>query len=88
MKAGLKPLEVALLEVLSRWTDLVEESSADAERTLRRLLSEGILDAERLAAASVTEPEEVKARLNELLVAAGRRDLIPHVTRSQELVAS
>ncbi|UJH71716.1 hypothetical protein [Ornithinimicrobium sp. INDO-MA30-4] len=88
VKAGLRPREVALLEVLSRWEDVVEEPSPAAEKILQHLLRTGTLDAKRLAAASVTEPEDVKTRLAELLTTADRPDLADLVARPQELVAS
>jgi hypothetical protein len=83
-KAGLSPTEVALLEVLGSWERSIELPPAEAWVRLRNLLISGPARPERLARAAKTEPGSVRARLRELLRAAGRADLAGTVPAADE----
>ncbi|MHB1444964.1 MAG: hypothetical protein ACYCTI_00285 [Acidimicrobiales bacterium] len=71
----LRPAEVAVLEVLRDWDDLVEVPARDAVARIGRLASAGTLRLDRVARASETEPPRVRERLRRLLVALGRPEL-------------
>jgi len=86
--AGLTPVEVALLEVLGSWERSVELAPADAWARLRVLLTSGQARPERLAHAAKTEPGRVRARLRELLRAAGRGGLAGMVPAPDERTAT
>lgn len=66
----LNPTEVAVLEVLDDW-DQVVDNPAGARDRLSGLVVSGALRPTKLAAASRTEPPKVRARLRGLLEAAG-----------------
>lgn len=66
----LRPVEVALLEVLRNWDALVE--APDAVDRIGRLVDTGALRVDRLVRASATEPPRVRERLRHLLAALGR----------------
>jgi hypothetical protein len=68
----LRPLEIALLEVLRDWDSLVEVSPREAVDRIGHLLDTGAVRIERLVRASVTEPPRVRERLRRLLDALGR----------------
>lgn len=68
----LRPLEVALLEVLRDWTGLVEVPDGAAVARIARLANEGSVRLDRLVRASSTEPPRARERLRRLLVALGR----------------
>ncbi|GCE75640.1 hypothetical protein [Cellulomonas biazotea] len=72
---GLAAVEVAVLEVLEAWHDVVEVSDGEATSALRVLLMSARADPGRLAAAATTEPREVRARLAELLRSVGHEAL-------------
>lgn len=63
---GLRPVEIALLELCGDWDDLVEEPDR-AEVQIRRLLHEGAVRDDKLAAALVTEPPVVRCRVHQLV---------------------
>lgn len=67
----LRPVEVALLEVLRDWDALVEVPTRDAVGRIARLTDTGAIRLDRLARASATEPPRVRERLRRLLVALG-----------------
>ena len=68
--ARLNPTEVALLEVLTDWEKVIESPGLAAARCKDILLS-GAVSASRLAKATKTEAPVTRARLRELLFAAG-----------------
>ncbi|MGW0162152.1 hypothetical protein ACWDUN_22845 [Mycobacterium sp. NPDC003323] len=80
--AALTPIEVATLEVLDRWDQVIETSPDAAMTRLTELIDAGRLDAERLAEASDTEPASVRARLRHLLQRTGRTELADKVRRA------
>lgn len=68
----LRPVEVALLEVLRDWDFLVEVPTREAVDRIARLADAGAIRVDRLVRASVTEPPRVRERLRRLLGALGR----------------
>ena len=82
--ARLNPTEVALLEVLDAWPDVVEVPPAEAFERLAQVLESPRVRAERLADAAGTEPGKVRARLRELLERSGRTDLAQRVPPADE----
>lgn len=66
--AKLRPTEIAFLEVLDGWSNIIEVSDGEAMKTLRRLLADSDLRPAALRAASDTEPVQVQRRLEALLV--------------------
>lgn len=77
--ARLNPTEVAVLEVLDAWSEVVEVPPADAFERLAQVLDSPQVCVERLADAAGTEPGTVRARLRELLERSGRTDLAQRV---------
>lgn len=73
-ESRLTQAEVALLEVLRDWHALAEVPVGDADRKIRRLVSDGIIRPDRLARASVTEPPRVREGLRGLLGRIGCND--------------
>lgn len=69
--AKLRPVEIALLEVLDDYDDLVEQPE-DARRQLLDLLTSGTLRPTALRRAAATEPRHVRERLEPLLDEAER----------------
>lgn len=88
IKAGLTPIEVALLEVLGSWESAVELAPDEAWQRLLALVSSGQVRPDRVAHAGRTEPGSVRARLRELLRAAGRTDLAEQVPDSDKRTAA
>lgn len=72
-RSRLTDVEVALLEVLDDWDEVVELPLHDAVGRLRSLLGEAIRP-DAVADAAETEPARVRERLRALLAAAGRSD--------------
>jgi hypothetical protein len=68
----LRPAEVALLEVLRDWDNLVEVPTLEAIDRVARLADTGAIRLDRVARASATEPPRVRERLRRLLGALGR----------------
>jgi hypothetical protein len=66
--AKLRPTEIALLEVLEGWSNLIEVSDAKAMKTLQRLLKDGDVRATALQVGAGTEPIQVQRRLESLLM--------------------
>ena len=58
--------EIAVLEVLESWDDLVEIDADDAWRRLRSLIDSGSVRADALAVAARTEPKIVRSGLERL----------------------
>ncbi|MGH8775340.1 MAG: hypothetical protein ACRDWI_09270 [Jiangellaceae bacterium] len=90
-KAGLNRTEVALLEVLASWESSIELPPDEAWARLLELLASGSARADRIARAGRTEPAATRARLRELLHAAGRSDLaeqIPEPDQRTKAVAT
>lgn len=85
--AALTPIEVAALEVLDRWDQVIEASPDAAMTRLTELIDAGRLDAERLAEASDTEPASVRARLRHLLQRTGHTELADKVRRPDRRTA-
>lgn len=75
VREKLEVAEVAFLEVLDGWDQVVELDPADAEARAAALLTGGDLRPERLARAARTEPGRVRVRLRGLLARSGRADL-------------
>ena len=69
----LRPVEVALFEVLRDWDGLVEVPTDDAIERIGRLVDAGALRLDRLVRASATEPPRVRERLRSLLGALGQQ---------------
>jgi hypothetical protein len=79
LAAGLRPAEVALLEVLDSWDRVVEIPQAEAWARLVAMLKSGATRPERLAQAGRTEPGAARARLRQLLEASGYAELSERV---------
>lgn len=71
----LRPIEVALLEVLRDWDVLVEVSFDVAIQRIAALVENGTVRLDRVVRASATEPPRVRERLRRLLEAAGWPDV-------------
>jgi len=63
----LRPVEVALLEVLRDWDTLVELPTNEALRRIGHLFDTGAVRVDRLVRTSATEPPRVRERLRSLL---------------------
>lgn len=83
-KAGLNQTEVALLEVLASWEFAIELPPSEAWARLLELVASGAARADRIARAGRTEPASTRARLRELLRAAGRVDLMNQIPEPDE----
>lgn len=70
----LRPIEVALFEVLRDWNVLVEVSFEVTIERIAALVDDGTLRLGRIVRASATEPPRVRERLRRLLEAIGRPD--------------
>lgn len=70
----LRPIEVALLEVLRDWDVLVEVSSDVAIERIAALVDNGTIRLDRVVRASATEVPRVRERLRHALEAIGRPD--------------
>lgn len=70
----LRPVEVAVLEVLRDWDSVVELSARAAAHRIGRLAASGDLRVDRLARASSTEPPHVRERLRRLLTEIGHEE--------------
>lgn len=70
----LRPLEVALFEVLRDWDTFVEVPFDDAVTRVTTLIDNGTLRLNRIVRAAATEPPRVRDRLRRLLQEAGRPD--------------
>ncbi|KRD43022.1 hypothetical protein ASE38_01680 [Cellulomonas sp. Root930] len=66
-RQALSETEVALLEVLEAWNDVIEVSEAQAWALLGQLVRSSSVRPDRLAAAAKTEPAAVRSRLARLL---------------------
>jgi hypothetical protein len=71
----LRPLEVALLEVLRDWDRVVEVPVSDAFDRIARLAETGKVRLDRLARASATEPPRARERLRRLLDGIGHPEM-------------
>jgi len=69
--SGLGWTEVALLEVLDGWDQVIEVDDAAARNQLVELLRSGSLRLDKLARASRDEPAAARQRLKDLLSDAG-----------------
>jgi len=78
-KAGLNRTEVALLGVLASWETSIELPPNEAWARLRELLASGAARADRIARAGRTESAATRARLRELLRAAGSSQLAEQI---------
>jgi hypothetical protein len=79
----LRPVEVALFEVLRDWDALVGVSTHDAVDRIARLAETGVVRFDRLVRASVTEPPRVRERLRHLLGALGRSSVASTIRRAR-----
>jgi len=68
----LRPLEVALLEVLRDWDTIVEVPMPAAVERIADLAGRGAVRLDRVVRASATEPPRVRERLRQLLGTMGR----------------
>ncbi|GBE21014.1 MAG TPA: hypothetical protein ENH00_14940 [Actinobacteria bacterium] len=75
----LRPAEVALVESLRDWDRYVEAPESEAYARIGRLIEDGEIRVERVAAASGTEPARVRSRLRALLSALGFNDAADRV---------
>lgn len=82
IESGLNPTEVALLEVLDGWVNLVEVDPIRATQQVVALLRSGTVRVDRLADAATTEPGQARARFRALLNASARPDLAKRVPRA------
>jgi hypothetical protein len=73
--AGLGWTEVALLEVLDGWHQVIEVDEATARNRLLELVRSGSLRLDNLARASRNEPAAVRQRLKDLLSDAGYEEI-------------
>ncbi|WP_239591551.1 hypothetical protein [Mycolicibacterium tusciae] len=72
---ALSPTDVAALEVLDGWNQVIETSPREAMSRLASVIQSGSIDPARLAGASGAEPGSARARLRYLLRSAGWRPL-------------
>lgn len=70
----LRPTEVALLEVLRDWDNLVEFPTDAAIERIAGLVETRAVRLDRVVRASATEPARVRGRLRRLLESIGRSD--------------
>ena len=68
----LRPVEVALLEVLRDWNTLVEVTPGAAVEHIADLVDDGTIRLDRTVRASAAGPARVRERLRRLLNALGR----------------
>jgi hypothetical protein len=71
--ARLRPADVATLEVLRVWPDVVEVDTGEAVARIGRLAAAGTIDFARIVRAAGSEPPLVRERLRHLLDALDRR---------------
>jgi hypothetical protein len=76
---ALSPTDVAALEVLDGWNQVIETSPREAMSRLASLIQSGSIDPGRLACASGTEPGSARVRLRYLLRSAGLATLADEV---------
>ncbi|MCU1497579.1 MAG: hypothetical protein JWM47_1532 [Acidimicrobiales bacterium] len=84
----LRPIEVALLEVLRVWPDVVEVSTGAAVSHLARLTAGKGLDLKKVVRASKTEPPVVRDRLRTLLRLLDRSEDADEVRPSRTSMSS
>ncbi|MBD8583066.1 hypothetical protein IFT90_00690 [Frigoribacterium sp. CFBP 8766] len=80
--ARLTPLEVAFLEVLGDWTDVLEGSPKDAVNHMSSMLLDGEVDCARLVKASAGEDGPVRDRLRHVLHVAGKDEAAQRIKPS------
>jgi len=80
--ASLQAREVAILEVLDAWDDVLEVSRATAVNLLAAMLLDGSVKPARLVAGSLDEPPAGRERLRAVLTRAGLSDLVGKVARA------
>ena len=80
--ASLRPREVAILEVLDAWDDVLEVSRPAAVSLLAAMLVDGSVRPAALVAASIDEPPAVRERLRAVLMQAGLSGLAAKVSRA------
>jgi hypothetical protein len=81
-RSRLNPTEVAALEVLDAWEDVIEVSPDEAIERLGRLVRDGAIRPEKMARAATTESKPVKDRLKVLLERTDNRGLALQVAAS------
>jgi hypothetical protein len=74
LEERLRPVEVALLEVLRDWERYVEASAPEALDRIAQLMDEGSIRVDRVVRASETEPARSRERLRSLLNSLSRND--------------
>lgn len=67
----LRPPEVALLEVLRDWGDVVDAPTGAVIDRIAELAEDGVLRLDRIVRASATEPPRVRERLRRVLLRMG-----------------
>lgn len=75
----LRPIEVALLEVLRDWDVVVDVAPDFAVECVSGFVRSELINIERVVAASRTEPPRVRERLRWLLGSIGRPELVGRV---------
>jgi hypothetical protein len=73
-KAGLRPFEIALLEVLEDPSRFIEVDRDEADARVRALFETGVVNAARLSRAAADEPARVRENLRDLFARIDRRD--------------
>ncbi|WP_199731918.1 DUF6088 family protein [Cellulomonas triticagri] len=81
---GLSAIEVAALEVLDAWTDVIDVPPHQAMSLLSSAITRGVIDARHLAAGAVDEPASARERLRVLLADAGRPELAASIRRARD----
>lgn len=82
LAAKLTPIEVAALEVLTNWTDVIDVPPADAVLSLAARFVDGSIRPDRVAMAAAGEEGPTRDRLRVVLSAAGRDDLAADIRGS------
>jgi hypothetical protein len=72
----LTTFEVALLEVLADWHDLVEVEAPVAQRKIAQLFESGTIRVVALARGAADEPSDVRERLRHILEVANQREAV------------
>jgi hypothetical protein len=83
-KAGLRGLEVTVLEALEGWDRYVEVGPAEAVRRFDQILRRPDVRIPKLISASTTEPPVVRERLRAVLAATGRQDEARRIPRARD----
>jgi hypothetical protein len=83
-EAGLRVLEVTLLEALEGWDRYVEVGPVEAVRRFGQILRRPDVRINKLISASTTEPPVVRERLRAVLAATGHQDEARRIPRARD----